>query len=208
MRSVGLKTHTVTLVREVNAGVLPVEPRSLHKSVNTLEPYIPQVVAEFAGGITRVLPSAKRVQGPGGLAKGISGVAQTGNGNEFERVSRLDQRNQVKCTVKVWKPKRTKQKLVMGMDIGLEESCNLALCALVGRLAYRSRCVSPLDEWVLRSWEPLLGYSPEVLSLPRGWMGFVFKSPEDSELVLNKFWSYDGGSMMLKRWRISFNPVT
>ena len=54
-----------------NAGVLPVEPRSLHKSVNTLEPYIPQVTVEFAGGITRVLLSAKRVQGLGGLVKGI-----------------------------------------------------------------------------------------------------------------------------------------
>jgi hypothetical protein len=44
--------------------------------------------------------------------------------------------------------------------------------------------------------------------LPRGWSGFVFKCPEDSELVLNKFWSFDGGSLMLKRWCLSFNPTT
>jgi hypothetical protein len=39
-------------------------------------------------------------------------------------------------------------------------------------------------------------------------MGFVFKTPEDSESVLTKFWSFDGGSLMLKRWRLGFNPVT
>jgi hypothetical protein len=96
----------------------------------------------------------------------------------------------------------------MGMDIGLEESCNLALCALVGRLAYRSRCSSSIEEWVQRFWKPLLGYMPEILSLSRGWMGFMFKNPEDSELVLSKFWSFDRGSLMLKRWRLSFNPAT
>jgi len=41
---------------------------------------------------------------------------------------------------KVWKPKRRHPKLVLGMDIGLPEACNLALCALVGRLAYKENC--------------------------------------------------------------------
>jgi hypothetical protein len=29
-----------------------------------------------------------------------------------------------------------------------------------------------------------MGYSVELLMLPRGWFGFVFKSPEDSTKIL------------------------
>jgi hypothetical protein len=59
----------------------------------------------------------------------------------------------------VWKPKRKKHYLVMGMDVGLEEACNLSLCALVGRLAYRDYCSQKMSEWMKSSWEPVLGYS-------------------------------------------------
>jgi hypothetical protein len=104
--------------------------------------------------------------------------------------------------------KKTKRKLVLGMDVGLEESCTLSLCTLVGRIAYRSRCSSALEDWMKLYWLPFLGYCPELINLPRGWLGFMFKNPEDSEKVLNSFWSYDGGSLMLKRWRLSFNPST
>jgi hypothetical protein len=56
------------------------------------------------------------------------------------------------------------------------------------------------------TWLHFLGYCPEVYFLPKGWLGFMFKIPEDSELVLNTFWSFDGGRLMLKRWHLSFNP--
>jgi hypothetical protein len=77
---------------------------------------------------------------------------------------------------------------------------------LVGRYAYRSCCKIPLVAWMEKTWEPVLGYSSEVWYLPRGWLGFVFKTPEDTELILGKFWGYEGGSLMLKRWRIHFDP--
>jgi hypothetical protein len=44
-----------------------------------------------------------------------------------------------------------------------------------------------------KNWLPLLGYTPELLSLPRGWSGFVFKTPEDTEHVLNTFGVSMGG---------------
>jgi len=73
------------------------------------------------------------------------------------------------------------------MDIGLEESCNLVLFSLVGKLDYRPWCLIPLENWVIINWEPFLGYSPKVLSLQRGWMGFVFKFPEEFEMILQRF---------------------
>jgi hypothetical protein len=88
---------------------------------------------------------------------------------------------------RVWKPKKTHPKLVLGMDVGLSEACNLALCALVGRLAYKDKCNLRLDDWITDSWKPLLGYLPKVLYLQHGWIGFIFKMPEDSIRVLEKF---------------------
>jgi hypothetical protein len=148
------------------------------------------------------------VQGLGGVTSVSRGVTLNNIGGESIRNFRPEKRYRSKLTVNVWKPKKARRKLVMGMHIGLEESCNLALCALVGRLAYQSRCSSTIDEWVQRFWKPLLGYTPEILSLSRGWMGFMFKNPKDSETVISKFWSFDGGSLMIKMWRLSFNPET
>jgi hypothetical protein len=53
----------------------------------------------------------------------------------------------------------------------------------------------------------LLGYSPELVTLTRGWFGFIFKSPEDTMKVLEKTWVINGGSLMLKRWRVSFDST-
>jgi hypothetical protein len=39
---------------------------------------------------------------------------------------------------KPWKLKKGKHRMVLGGDIGLEETCNLALCMLVGRFTYRA----------------------------------------------------------------------
>jgi hypothetical protein len=109
---------------------------------------------------------------------------------------------------KAWKPKTSHPKLTLGMDVGLSDACNLALCALVGRLAYKEKCKQSLDSWVTDHWYPLLGYTPQILLLQQGWMGFIFRKPEDTVLILERFWAYNEGSLMLKRWRMGFNPAT
>jgi hypothetical protein len=113
-----------------------------------------------------------------------------------------------KKSVRAWKPKKVCRRLVIGMDVGLEETCQLSLCALVGRFAYKTRSNLSFSEWMQVTWLPLIGYVPEYLTLPCGWFGLVFKSPEDVELILNRFWDFEGGSIMLKRWRTRFDPAT
>jgi hypothetical protein len=49
---------------------------------------------------------------------------------------------------KHWIPNRTKRKLTLGEDIGLEDTVSLALLTLVGRFSYMNRCKMSLDEWV------------------------------------------------------------
>jgi hypothetical protein len=92
--------------------------------------------------------------------------------------------------------------------VGLEDTCRMALCSLVGRLSYKSLSKGSLEEWIKHQWVPLLGYYPEVIFLTKGWLGFICNSPEDATLLLSSLWVFGGSSLMLKRWRIAFNPDT
>jgi hypothetical protein len=94
------------------------------------------------------------------------------------------------------------------MDVGLEEMCQLSLCALVGRFAYKSRSSISFNEWMHTHWLSTLGYAPKLWTLPFGWFGLNFKSPEDADLILSSFWAIEGGSITLKRWCTGFNPTT
>jgi hypothetical protein len=57
------------------------------------------------------------------------------------------------------------------------------------------------------NWVPILGYTPNVFFLPRGWLGFRFHTSKEVEKILSRIWSFDIGSLMLKRWRISFDSA-
>jgi hypothetical protein len=93
-------------------------------------------------------------------------------------------------------------------DVGLEETCRLSMCGLVGRLSYRNLSISTLPMWVEQVWTPLLGYTPELLTLTKGWFGFLCNSPEDVSRLLESNCGLLEGQLMLKRWRVAFNPVT
>jgi hypothetical protein len=58
--------------------------------------------------------SAEKTQGLGGLSKGFSKGAKVDKGIDVGRGGRIEHRSREKCTVKVWKPKCTKRKLVYG----------------------------------------------------------------------------------------------
>jgi len=99
---------------------------------------------------------------------------------------------------KAWKQNKNSKHLVFGNDIGLEDTVKMALSALVGRISYKSLSKDSLEGWIQRQWQPILGYSPEVNYLTKGWLGFIFHSPEDSSLLLSRLWVFGGSSLMLK----------
>jgi hypothetical protein len=109
---------------------------------------------------------------------------------------------------KLWKPNKVTKKLVLGSDIGLEETCHMALCGLVGRVSYHYLPQEPLQAWMEKTWSPILGYSSEVIFLAKGWLGFICRSPEDTVILLATRWLFGASSIMLKRWRVSFDPDT
>jgi len=84
------------------------------------------------------------------------------------------------------------------MDMGLEETCRLSLCSLVGRFSHKTKCNLPFSEWMKVVWSPVIGYAPEYLTLPVGWFKLIFKKPEDDELILNQLWDYEGANIMPK----------
>jgi hypothetical protein len=98
--------------------------------------------------------------------------------------------------------------MVLGSDIGLEETVRMALCGLVGRVSYSYLCKVSIPLWVEQNWVPLIGYAPEILYLTKGWLGFICKAPEDLSILLENRWVLGGSSLMLKRWRVAFDPAT
>jgi hypothetical protein len=55
---------------------------------------------------------------------------------------------------------------------------------------------------------PVLGYTLELIHLTKGWLGVISFSPEDVETLLKGRWMNGGSSIMLKKWRVAFNPET
>jgi hypothetical protein len=66
----------------------------------------------------------------------------------------------------------------------------MSLCGLVGRFSYKRLNNLHLVDWMNLHWLPLLGYSPEVIYLKKGWVGFFCKSPKYVSLLLSKFWVF------------------
>jgi hypothetical protein len=98
--------------------------------------------------------------------------------------------------------------MVLGSNIGLEDTYTLAVYGLVGRFAYGNLCVEKLIVWLERVWSPVLGYLLEVFYLTKGWMGFFCNTPEDVASLLEKNSVNGASSLMLKRRRVAFNLVT
>jgi hypothetical protein len=92
--------------------------------------------------------------------------------------------------------------------VGFENLVMLSACTLVGRFSYKRMCTQPLEDWLKNMWLPVLGYLPQFQYLKKGWICFHCNSSDDASLLLSKLWIYGGSSLMLKRWRLAFNPDT
>jgi hypothetical protein len=68
---------------------------------------------------------------------------------------------------KIWKPNKVPRELVLGSDISLMETCNMALCGLVGRVSYHYLPQEPLQVWMDKNWLPIIGYSSRVFFLEK-----------------------------------------
>jgi len=82
----------------------------------------------------------------------------------------------------------------------------MGLRALVGRFEYMKFIGPKLKDWMKKTWEPLLEYTPCFSMLMKGWICFNFIKAEDATKILEKFWTIGRGSLVLERWQVSFDP--
>jgi hypothetical protein len=68
--------------------------------------------------------------------------------------------NPTRVRRRVWKPNKRIKRMVLGSDVGLEETCRLALCGLVGRLFYSYLADSPVRGWITK-----VGFLSSIMSL-------------------------------------------
>jgi hypothetical protein len=57
---------------------------------------------------------------------------------------------------RVWKPNKRDRRMTLGDDVGLENTCRLAMCGLVGRLTYSYLNDIYVSDWVTKNWTTMV----------------------------------------------------
>jgi hypothetical protein len=127
--TVGSGTHTE-----------PFSPEKGHYKAPGLEP-----------SLDTFLPS--RAETTLGLRKPLSGYSlQKAEGSFVSLPSSLKAKGiaTIRKGRRQWATKKTIRRMVLGSDIGLEDTCRMALCGIVGRFAYSNLNAEKLSVWLER----------------------------------------------------------
>ena len=100
-----------------------------------------------------------------------------------------------------------KLQFVMGHDVFMERVEALCSQELIGRLEYCQMGKKEWVSWALEHWKPFLSYVPMISLLARGWIVFVFLEDSHATTILNSLWRIGGGSLVLDRWHVNFDPL-
>jgi hypothetical protein len=105
------------------------------------------------GGV--VTQNSRVVVSPIQIGEHIKHISKKKDDTHRERLCVKEQ--QRKKVTWVWKPKKVRRRLVIGMDVGLKETINLSLCTLVWRFAYKKKCDTSFSTWMKKTWIPIIG---------------------------------------------------
>jgi hypothetical protein len=62
-----------------------------------------------------------------------------------------------------------------------------------------------LNAWIQKEFSSVLGYGPTYHILSQGWLGFVFRSEEDTMNILKAIWFMDTLYLAMKSWHPLFD---
>jgi hypothetical protein len=94
---------------------------------------------------------------------------------------------------KLWKPNKVTKKLLLGSDVGLEETFHMALCGLVGRVSYHYLAQEPLQTWMENLGPFLRLYARGFVSC-EGLVGVYLSFSRGHKLLLASRWVFGGSS--------------
>lgn len=96
--------------------------------------------------------------------------------------------------------------LSFGSDLLWEKVAGLTRQAIVGRWKFEQYSSVNLMEWLLKVWADLLGYSPSVSKLDKGWYCFHLQKDEDAGIILSRTWVNGRSFLVVHRWTANFHP--
>lgn len=154
-----------------------------------------------------------------GLADPLSGTAEADLGtrgrhesqaqNPGEQADETELRR-VGIKRKKSKPLKTKSfaKLILGMDVQVEDVLDVAEVTLVGRIRGRPVSGKALRMWAEKLWAGTPASSFKSNVLVRGWFMVSFDSKEALEWVEGQNWAFGSRPIFFKRWTPLFDAET
>ena len=85
---------------------------------------------------------------------------------------------------KVVKDRKRRDKLVLGVDVSMEEAEDMSLTAVVGHVRGKRFGRGFLQRWAAEQWTHLMDLAPEVRVLTKGWFSFILHSKREVDVVL------------------------
>jgi len=93
----------------------------------------------------------------------------------------------------------------VGEDVEWHNILEMSKLTIVGKVIGRFFARRTMVSWVDRFWKEVVGYSPVVDLLTRGWFAVTFAKEEDLPKILNRSWSLDHSPVLLKKWHPLFD---
>lgn len=107
---------------------------------------------------------------------------------------------------KLFKAQEEIEKLILVVDVYLDNSMMLKERAVVGRCDYMKIVGAQMKEWIDKKWTSIVGYCLKVSILVNGWFGVHFMPSEDAEKISSRPWVRGREFLRLKKWYIGFDP--
>jgi len=98
-----------------------------------------------------------------------------------------------------------KDRLVLGIDVEMEEVEDLSKVAVVGHVRGKRFSIGFLRRWVDGQLKVLVPIAPEIRVLTKGWFSFIFHSSAEVEAVLRRQWVMNRVPIILKKWTPFFD---
>lgn len=95
--------------------------------------------------------------------------------------------------------------LVVGENFRLEQILDLNEKTLVGKYLGKRVSMEQLNLWIQQTWLPLLGNFLSFHILAHGWLGFLFRTKEETMSIPNGSWFMDSSFSSIKPWHPLFD---